>query len=437
MSYRKAAVVLAAAFVLLCIPRAGSLADASHSTLTSPQTKAAYASKEDGQETEATVSLQDGDTVLFNNQDAIIGTLQVDSTNGTILFFADQSAEGKTARVLYDVPSDTSEQWLRYSTGTDDAPAYLLLVSVRIGDENISTKGWINVASVLNFAQIASELDNAPLLDEIKTLKEEVDKAAQTPAPTPLPTATPQSKIKSIKIVDQLLDNLIAIALLVAILALLICVLIVLTGIKRKEEIRHSRENERRKRDIKECLDESLLPSIDQTVRAMAKKMEDQSGDYQYMQTTVREIGRKLAEPEKRPMKDWEELAEIANSAMTESSYENWKQLFAAKGWVPQAVQATALNIPGEFEIAEFGMAHSFAAFAAHDPEFKERLYVIPSITDRDLRSRQIVDLFDIRREKTADSEPYRIMRPAVLYSTDGRFYKTHSKGEIQIQFRE
>lgn len=145
-------------------------------------------------------------------------------------------------------------------------------------------------------------------------------------------------------------------------------------------------------------------------------------GDVAYSETTPIETNA-----------DQKELVSIAQKAMEDPGFETWKALFKSKGWEPLGLQPTEANTPGEYEIASLSMAQDVAMFAPKDSNKEGNYYVVPTVTDRDLRSSKISEMFDVKKARLEEGERYRITKPAVMQTTNDRFFTLLSKGEILI----
>lgn len=438
MSITKKTLVFAGIFcILLCLPVARALANNSQpiwqSAKMEPSAFVCDKGDEQGTDIEPLVTLGDGDTILLDNSDQAMGTLRMNAADGTLLLLTSEVKDGTPAKVLYGSADDADEQWLRRSAGSNGAPVQLLRVSVAYGDGYASILiGWVDISSVLNFTEIAENRTNAPLLEQIKTLQDKLELAAQTPTPTPLPTTTPQNDKERPEVWNVLRDPLIVLAVSVAVLIVSICTFIRVHRHRKDDLSWADHETDRRKHDIKECLSEDGIPAVVTTAGITGKAVEEIKRGQQEEIATLRRIEKKLDE-KRTDEKDWEELAAIARSAMKETSFESWKNAFRSRNWLPLGIQPTTLNIPGEFEIAEFDMSQSSALFAPHDPAEKGRYYLIPSIEDRDLRSSSVLDLFELHEGELSAYEPYRVVKPAVLQTQNDRFFKFLFKGEIRI----
>ena len=457
MITRKTKILTASAFcALLLLPFAISLADSSASPApeiaTTEAASSALAEVSDDADSstksttevkteaiyETAVILQQGDTTLFDHSGNSIGTLRVNPKDGRYAYLLNDAKTEESAMVIFSLSSGTSEEWLRSTTEGNEAPADLLLVLVRYGEnyDNLQ-QGWVNAVQVRNLTVILNNATYNQVHEEIEVLRGEVQRSMQTPLSTPLPSVTPQNGEERMQIEDILENPILIFILLGAIAILLVVVLIVLTSYHKKDERKYTREREKRKDEIKKCLEESALPSIHDSVRSIKETADEQKEDHQVLKTRFDEFSQWVAEKEKPVAKDWDLLIEIAKAEMDQTLFEEWKKAFLSKGWIPQGIRTPELNIPGEYEIADFNMSSDFAAFPVHDPEIKGVLYVIPSLANRDLRSGRTKDLFYIRDGKVDASESYRVIKPALLHSTNDRFYTVQSKGEIWVRNHE
>lgn len=237
--------------------------------------------------------------------------------------------------------------------------------------------------------------------------------------------------------IQELIKNPVMLVLfLVIIFVFLVIVLVVLTSSLKKVDKKIPNAQER-KAERKEFLKETPLPAISDAVSSLDKKADEHKEEHQVMKAKYDEFSQRVGEKEKPIPKDWDQLIEISKAEMEQTFFEDWKKAFLSKGWIPQAIRTPELNIPGEFEVAEINMSSDFAAFPVHDPEVKGVLYVIPSLANRDLRSGRTKDLFHVREGAIDASEFYRVIKPALLHSTNDRFYTVQSKGEIQVRPQE
>ncbi|MEN6595443.1 MAG: hypothetical protein ABFC31_10920 [Clostridiaceae bacterium] len=456
MNYRKTAILLAFALcVLLLLPLATSFADASESPSAEPETIQATCSAipegtddtgteaesaaeaEEETEHETAVILQQGDTTLFDLAGNSIGTLRVDPKDGLYAYLLNGSDTEEGAFVVFTLPSNPTEEWFRSTTEANKAPANLLMVSVRYGENYTNTQpGWVDATQVRNLTVILNSATYDQIHEEIETLRGEVQRSMQTPANTPLPSVTPLNGGERMQIQELVKNPTSVFLILVLIFAFLIIVLVVLTS-NQKKVVKKLPSAHERKAEFKECLEKSLLPTISDSTSSIEKKVDEQKKDHLAMDAKVDAISRQASEKEKPAVKDWDQLIEIAKAEMNQTYFEEWKKAFLSKGWIPQGIRTPELNIPGEFEIAEFNMSSDFAAFPVHDPEVKGVLYVIPSHANRDLRSGRLKDLFYVREGEVDASEFYRMIKPAILHSTNDRFYTVQSKGEIQVRIHE
>lgn len=237
--------------------------------------------------------------------------------------------------------------------------------------------------------------------------------------------------------IQELIKNPVTLIIFMGIIfVFLIIVLVVLTSnIQRVDKkIPNAQEREEEREDF---LKKTPLSDISDAVSSLGKKADEHKEEHQVMNAKHDEFVQRIGEKEKPVPKDWDQLIEISKAEMDQTFFEDWKKAFLSKGWIPQAIRTPELNIPGEFEIAEINMSSDFAAFPAHDPEVKGVLYVIPSLANRDLRSGRTKNLFHIREGEIDSYEFYRVIKPALLHSTNDRFYTVQSKGEIQVRPQE
>lgn len=440
MNVRKAALIFAvAACAAIFLPLTHSLADGIQAFQTSAQTDhtafASDANDEQREYSEPLVALQDGDTILLDNAGQEIGSLRVTSADGTLLFITGEYQDGIPAKVLYGETESITGQWLQRKVDQNGVSAQLLYVSVAYGDAFSTVKaGWINTANVLNLPGIMTRIISAPLLEQIETLNQKLELAEQTPVPINTPAPTPPAEDEKPKVLDMRRDSPLDLAIDSFSLVFLILIFAAMHPNKRKKAEIERAEITRTKSAVMDCLMETKVPTLLEEIKTNGKTVEQLARNQ--LDISAAQLRPEDTRPELRVMKDWEELAAIAQSAMSETSFENWENAFRSKNWIPLGIQPTTMNISGVFEIAVFDRTQSFALFAPHDPAEKGRYYLIPSINDRDLRSNQLSDFFDLCEGELTPFEPYRIVKPAVLQTQNDRFFKYLFKGEIRIPFR-
>ncbi|MEN6419252.1 MAG: hypothetical protein ABFC73_10070 [Clostridiaceae bacterium] len=432
MSILRKTVAFAAACVLACLPLAGARAEASLPFQTYERGHVSYRANAE-EETTVSVVLQDGDIFLLDGNGAVIGTLKVE--NRIVTFFEGSSNEGVRADVAPALSDESRGNWLRRAVDTGGATVQMLLVTVSGSKDNetYQIQGWIDASKVLNLQYVAQAVSNAPLLSRIAKMNAE-SAAATKPAASPDSiTASPNGAEKNpgLEFVKSPLFILSALGLVIT-LSILNMVLLIRKS--KKKSGKSVAEVEKPKSAPMVCTQAPVLESIEKKFSMLFEKINALSGICEYLKAEVHEVKEKMPQPEKE---DWEELAEIANSALQISNYEDWRQAFIQKGWFPQAVLSSELFAPGEYELTEFGMSQNLAAFVSRNPKYKSWIYVIPSCVDRGLRSGRLDDLYQFSSDPSVTAGQYRLVEPATLHSTNGRFFKKLTSGKIFIPVRK
>ncbi len=432
MSILRKTVAFAVACVLACLPMAGARAEVSLPYQTYERVHVSYRANAE-EETTVSVVLQDGDTFLLDSKGAVIGTLKVE--NRIVTFFEGTSDEGVRVDVAPALSDESRGNWMRRAVDMGGVTVQMLLVTVSGSKDNetYQIQGWIDASKVLNLQYVAQAVSNAPLLSRISKLNAESAAATEPAVPSDSTTTSPNGAKTNLNLefAESPLFLLSAMGLLIT-----LSILNVVLSIRKskKKSGKPVTEVEKPKSASLVCTQAPALESIEKKLLTLFEKIDALSGKYESMKADIHEIKEKMPQPEKE---DWEELAEIANSALQISNYEDWRQAFIQKGWFPQAVLSSELFAPGEYELTEFSLSQNLAAFVSRNPKYKSWIYVIPSCVDRGLRSGQLDDLYQFSSDPSVTAGQYRLVEPATLHSTNGRFFKKLTSGKIFIPVRK
>lgn len=433
MSILRKAACLIAVCALACIPLASARADIQQPFLTYEMGHVIYLASEE-KETSVSVVLQDGDTTLLNSEGESIGTLKVE--NRIVTFVKGSSDEGMRAEVTPAFSDASGGVWLRLAVDESGVAVQRLLVTVSgsLDNTTIQYHGWIDASNVINLQYVAQAVSNAPLQSRIAKLTEQLSAESAAPQESAGNSTGGDETGKE----DDILGNpLLQLGIWGLIVALLIVNLVLLMLNRRTKKVISAGEAEKPRSDQIACPQKPLMETIGKDVHALSEQMTEQKGNNAKLDkiaADIHEIMEKMPQPEKE---DWEELTEIANSALQISDYEDWRQAFIQKGWFPQAVLSSELFAPGEYELTEFGMSQNLAAFVSRNPKYKSWIYVIPSCADRNLRSSQLDNLYQFSSDPGVSAGQYVLVEPATLHSTNGRFFKKLTPGKIFLPARK
>jgi hypothetical protein len=433
MSILRKAAALIAVCALACIPLLSARADVQQQRLTYEMGHVIYRAS-DEKETSVSVVLQDGDTTLLNSEGESIGTLKVE--NRVVTFVKGSSDEGMRVEVVPALSDASGGVWLRRAVDEGGTTLQLLFVTVSGNEDNtiLQYHGWIDASNVINLQYVAQAVSNAPLQSRIAKLTEQL--SAESAASQDSAVISPDDPDTD-PINVFLSSPLMQLGIWGLIVALLIVNLVLSISKRRKKKAISAGDAEKPRSDQMVCTQKPLMETIGQDVHALSEQMVESKRNYaklERIEADIHEIKEKMPQPEKE---DWEELTEIANSALQLSNYEDWRQAFIQKGWFPQAVLSSELFAPGEYELTEFGMSQNLAAFVSRNPKYKSWIYVIPSCADRNLRSSQLDNLFQFSSDPGVSAGQYVLVEPATLHSTNGRFFKKLTPGKIFLPVRK
>lgn len=387
----------------------------------------------DNGETVGTVTISGGETWLYDDQDVKIGVLKRDVDQDTLQFSVDGKNEWVTAVVSYAIPNEERAAYLRQSTAAKGDPIQLFRVVVTTSTDNITQTrtGWLGLDRVENYSEIERTIVQARLASQAALAAKETEVPQATPAPTLDPSTLLSLDQKPVIQVQPYMDYAMAF-LLFAVTIIVIGVLVAVLKMKRENERTATQANADRESDASQVPTKLDSENMREAIAGIAQKQAAQGAKLEELHKITLEMDKKIPPLPKR-VEDWEQLLDIANASTHETYYENWRLAFRGKGWEPQALQPIEQGAQGIYELTAFGKSQYVAVFTSPDRAKQGTVYAIPSCEDRDLRSPQVRELFNMKNGTPANFGVYEIIKPAVLFSDNNRHFRVITKGEIVV----